>query len=197
METDPRTFWDAQATTFDEQPDHGLGDSAVRRAWAHLLLPLLPGTRSKVLDLGCGTGSLSVLIAGAGHLVSGLDLSYEMVRRARAKAADAGVSASFVQADVSTPPYDDGSADTVLVRHVLWALPDKDAAVARWVRLLRPGGLLLLVEGRWWTGEGLSASDCERVIRHHRESAETTLLDDPLLWGAPVSDERYLLVSRR
>jgi SAM-dependent methyltransferase len=197
MATDPQAGWDAQAATFDDEPDHGLRDSVVRAAWADLLLAHLPRPSARVVDLGCGTGSLSVLLAGAGHRVQGLDLSHEMIRRARAKAAAAGVAASFAQGDASRPPYGDGSADAVLVRHVLWALPDKEAAVARWVRLLSPGGVLLLIEGRWWTGGGVSAAECEQIVGHLRESTETILLDDPVLWGSSITDERYLLVSRR
>jgi ubiquinone/menaquinone biosynthesis C-methylase UbiE len=196
MATDPQTWWDAQAATFDQAPDHGLRADEVRTAWADLLLPHLPGTPACVVDLGCGTGSLSVLLAGAGHRVHGLDLSHQMVRRARSKAASAGAAAAFVQGDASRPPYPEGFADAVLVRHVLWALPDKETAVARWVHLLGPDGVLLLVEGQWWTGEGLSAAQCERIVRHHRESTQTTVLTDPALWGTPVTDERYLLVSR-
>ena len=76
-------FWDAEAESFDEQPDHGLRDPVVRSAWAELLLPLLPPSPARVADLGCGTGSLSLLMAEAGHHVSGLDISSAMVAAAR------------------------------------------------------------------------------------------------------------------
>ncbi len=190
------TFWDEQASTFDEQPDHGLLDPTVRSAWSALLLPLLPPVGSAVVDLGCGTGSLSVLLAQAGYAVQGIDLSEAMVSLACRKAAAAGVAASFEQGDASDPPYLPGSTDVVLVRHVLWALPEQLDAVGKWVDLLRPGGILVLVEGLWWTGVGLSATDCERLVRSRREHADVTLLDDPVLWGREVEDERYLLVSR-
>ena len=57
-------YWDNQAATFDEQPDHGLRDPHVRAAWEQLLLPRLPPAPAMVADLGCGTGSLSVLLDG-------------------------------------------------------------------------------------------------------------------------------------
>ena len=94
-----------------------------------------------------------------------------------------------------SPP---GSADVVLCRHVLWALDDPAAAVGRWVRLLRPGGRMLLVEGRWSTGGGLSAAVCRDLVLRHRSSADVRLLGgDPALWGGPVDDERYLMSSPR
>ncbi|GAA0224850.1 hypothetical protein GCM10010492_23760 [Saccharothrix mutabilis subsp. mutabilis] len=185
-----RHFWDAQAEAFDDEPDHGLRDPDTRRAWADLLLPLVP-ERSSVVDLGCGTGSLSVLLAEAGHDVRGLDLSARMVERARAK----GSGVVFEQGDAAHPPYPDGSADVVLARHVLWALPDPDAALARWVRLLKPGGRLLLVEGRWHTGAGLTAAETEALVRRHRSRVDVRPLTDPVLWGGPIDDERYLVTA--
>ncbi|PPK63132.1 hypothetical protein V5P93_004067 [Actinokineospora auranticolor] len=68
MPEQTRAFWDQHAATFDDEADHGLRDPVVRAAWAELLLPLIP-TGSAVADLGCGTGSLSVLLAEAGHRV--------------------------------------------------------------------------------------------------------------------------------
>ncbi len=190
------TFWDEQAATFDDEPDHGLRDADVRAAWAKLLLPLMPPGSAEVVDLGCGTGSLSVLLAEAGHHVRGVDLAARMVSAATAKARAAGVAAEFVQGDAAEPPYAPASADVVLARHVLWALPDPASALRAWVRLLRPGGRLVLVEGHWSTGSGLRSAECEEFVRAVREEAAVTPLPDPALWGREISDERYLLVSR-
>ncbi|PSL55341.1 methyltransferase family protein [Saccharothrix carnea] len=180
-------FWDAHAATFDEDADHGLRDPAVRRAWADLLLPLLPPTPATVVDLGCGTGSLTALLAEAGHHARGLDLSERMLAAARAKAP--GID--FRQGDASNPPYQPGSFDVVLVRHVLWALPDPATALARWRALLKPNGRLILIEGRWSTGAGLTAAECLAVLGE----GHVHPLADPALWGRATTDERYLIVS--
>ena len=67
-----------------------------------------------------------------------------------------------------------------------------------WARLLRPGGRLVLVEGRWGTGAGLPADECrELVLRHRGEADVRQLAPDPALWGRRVDDERYLLLSTR
>jgi SAM-dependent methyltransferase len=191
-----RQYWDAQAATFDDEADHGLRDPAVRQAWAELLLPLLPRT-ARVADLGCGTGSLSLLLAQAGHDVHGIDLSPRMIEAAQAKAAVAGVAARFSVADAAAPPVEAGSVDVVLVRHVLWAFESPGDVLASWMALLAPGGRLLLVEGRWSAGAGLAAADCETLVRRHRQEAQVRMLREPSYWGKDITDERYLLVSPR
>jgi ubiquinone/menaquinone biosynthesis C-methylase UbiE len=195
--TEETGYWDSQAATFDQQPDHGLLDPQVRQAWQRLLLAELPAAPAAVADLGCGTGTLSVLLAREGYAVTGLDFAPQMIRAARAKARAAGVSARFELSDAAAPTLPAASFDVVLARHVLWAMPDPDDALAAWLRLLLPGGLLLLVEGRWSTGAGLTAEEAGRAVLRHRADATITVLDDDALWGAPVTDERYLLVSRR
>jgi len=194
--TGDASYWDSQAPTFDDQPDHGLRDKDVRAAWQRLLLAHLPPAPAAVADLGCGTGSLSVLLAAAGYAVTGLDSAPRMIAAARAKAASAGVRVRFVTSDAAAPDLPADSFNVVLSRHVLWAMPDLDAALAAWLRLLRPGGTLVLIEGRWDTGAGFTAAAAEQAVRRHRAEASVTALDDPLLWGGPVNDERYLLVSR-
>jgi len=79
--------WDAAAPTFDTTPDHGLTDPAVRAAWAGRLREWVPNSAAAVLDVGCGTGSLALLLAEQGHRVTGVDLSPVMVERARRKTA--------------------------------------------------------------------------------------------------------------
>jgi SAM-dependent methyltransferase len=190
---DTASYWDEQAETFDDEPDHGLRDPAVRAAWERLLLGLMPPVPARVADIGCGTGTLAVLLAKAGYEVAGIDLAPRMVGQARAKAADAGVSAQLSVGDAMKPPWRPSSFDAVIARHVLWALPSPGVGLSRWLELIRPGGILVLVEGRWCTGAGLTASQAVELVSAQGREAEVTALTDPTLWGGPVSDERYLV----
>jgi SAM-dependent methyltransferase len=196
MTSSERDFWDAEAATFDDEPDHGLRDPQVHDAWRNLLLGLTPPAPARIADLGCGTGTLALLLAEEGHRVDGIDLSPEMVRRAKAKAGTfPGVEVSV--GDAAEPPFEPGVYDVVLCRHVLWALPDPAAALARWVDLLARDGRLLLIEGQWSTGTGLTAERTTALVEEAGLTASVRLLPDTVYWGKRIDDERYVVVGRR
>jgi SAM-dependent methyltransferase len=194
-ELDPKR-WDAEAAAYDDDPDHGLRDPLVRAAWRTLLVSLLPPIPSRVADIGCGTGTLSQLVAEEGHRVDGVDFSPEMIRRANAKAGSYP-GTRFVVGDAADPPLPDGAYAVVLCRHVLWALPDPASALARWSRLLAPDGRVALIEGAWSTGAGLTAPGTVDLVREAGLEPELRPLDDPAYWGKPIDDERYLVIGRR
>jgi ubiquinone/menaquinone biosynthesis C-methylase UbiE len=186
--------WDSAADSFDREPDHGLLDPVVRDAWAQRLEGWLPRTGSEVLDLGCGTGSLSLLAAGQGHRVIAVDRSPSMAAQARTKLA--GTGAGVLVGDAAQPPVGERRFDVVLARHVVWLLPDPVAALSHWFGLLRPGGRLVLIEGVWG-GMGISAARLTELLAPHCEGVHhAPLSDDARLWGREVDDERYALVAR-
>ena len=170
-----RALWDTEAATFDEAPDHGLRDDRVREAWRALLLGVLPPAPARIADLGCGTGTLSLLLADAGFTV------------------DAVVR--YVEADASAPPLAPASYDVVVCRHVLWAMPDAAATLRRWIDLLVPDGRLVLVEGRWFNGAGLSAAETVALVEGAGRTARLTRLPEAAYWGREIDDERYLVLG--
>ncbi len=191
-----RDLWDRAAATFDEEADHGLRDPAVRRAWMALMRTLLPTSPAAVLDIGCGTGSLSVVMAGLGHDVSGIDLSPGMIAQARAKAAAAGLKIQFREMDAGELSLAPGQFDAVVCRHLLWALPEPAEVLRRWAALLRPGGRLVLIEGRWGTGAGLAAGEILAALPPALNPHPVRdLSQQPQLWGREVADERYAIVA--
>ena len=201
-----RAYWDDLAADYDSYPDHGLLDSDLRSAWKDLLRTWLPATPATVVDLACGTGTMSVLVAELGHQVAGIDLSPEMVRRARAKTAPFGAAVEVGEGDASVPPFAPGSVDVVLARHILWTLPDPRAALERWAALLRPGGRVLLIEGRWgieaadtkpdvpWRA-GVPSDELAEVVRELVGEPVVVQLRDSAYWGREVEHERYLVTA--
>ncbi len=192
----PQPDWDRLAASFDDEPDHGLRDPAILAAWTKLFAAWLPAPRRTVLDAGCGTGSLSLLLAGLGHTVTGIDLSPAMVARAQAKALAAGLPVAFQVMNAAAPEFTPRHFDALVCRHVLWALPDWPQALGRWVALLKPGGRLILIEGCWSTGAGLHAAELLAALPPALVNVQPCdLSQSALYWGREISDERYAIVA--
>ena len=153
---------------------------------------------ARVLDVGAGTGFLSLLAARLGHRVTAADISAAMVGRIERKAAEAGLSVECVQAPADEPPG--GPFDAVMERHLVWTLPDPAAAVAAW-RRIAPAGRLLLVESVWGGAAGpleTARHEAREVLRrlrrvpddHHASYDETLRSSLPL--GSGTTPEALL-----
>lgn len=189
-----RKLWDKEAATFDNEPDHGLRDPRVRQAWVTLLKASLPVPPLTILDIGCGTGSLSILLSELGYAVTGADFSPEMIKLAEEKATRAGYTIPFHIMDASNPNFTPQQFDVIVCRHLLWALPDPAQVLQRWANLLKPHGQFLLIEGFWHTGGGLHAQQIlDLMPASMTDIIVTDLSNQPELWGGAVDDERYLI----
>ncbi|MFI7615874.1 class I SAM-dependent methyltransferase [Nonomuraea terrae] len=206
-------YWNESADAFDDEADHGLRDPHVNAAWAQRLTDWLPDSPADVLDLGCGTGSLTLLMAQQGHRPAGVDLSPRMIELATRKLSSAGFAVPFMVGDAGDPPAAVGGPfDAIVVRHLVWTLPAPAEALARWLSLLRPGGRLVLVEGRWqtsaeagtytpgspklpWFG-GVTAARLIETLERLADVVDTEHLTDPTLWGRAIQDERYVVIAR-
>jgi arsenite methyltransferase len=109
---------------------------------------LAPGER--VLDLGSGAGTDSLIAAqmvGPEGSVAGIDMTPEMLEKARASAATMGAgNVEFVQGEVERLPFADTSFDVVISNGVIDLVPDKEAVFGELFRVLAPGGRLQVAD---------------------------------------------------
>ncbi|MCB9796225.1 MAG: class I SAM-dependent methyltransferase [Alphaproteobacteria bacterium] len=135
-------FWDKLAERYAAQPVKD--PDAFDRKIAITRARIKPG--DVVLNIGCGTGSLSLRLADTGAELHGLDISSEMVRIARGKVEAAGVDNITFHVgafDEGFTAFADGSLDGICAYSILHLLEDRQAALAQIYRLLKPGGFFV------------------------------------------------------
>jgi len=191
--------WDTVASAYDGmRPDQGLTDPQIRAAWRLLLERNLPPAPRRVLDVGCGTGSLSILLAEMDHDVTGIDFSPEMIAEAERKSEGLQETVRFEVQDGSALEFEPRSYDAIVCRQTLWAMSDRTATLANWAALLADGGAMLLIEGRFASGNGMDPDEVVAAMPETMTGAELTDLA-PLtgLWGGPIPDQRVLITATR
>lgn len=139
--------WDRSSKTYDSRPGHGIQSEREKEAWISLLNRSLGNEPLNVLDVGCGTGVISLILSEMGHNVTGIDLSEGMLKRAKEKAYKQNLRAEFRLGDAENLSFEDGSFDAVINRHLLWTLLNPERAVAEWKRVLKPDGKLIIIDG--------------------------------------------------
>jgi ubiquinone/menaquinone biosynthesis C-methylase UbiE len=143
-----RQHWNGRAAKFDEEASHGLLNESQAVAWRRLIAEVAGPTQLDVLDIGCGTGFLSLLLAAQRHRVTSVDTALLMLAEARAKTVAQGLETPLIADDVETlESFRDSSFDLAVERHVIWTRSHPQAALETWRRILRPGGRLALIEG--------------------------------------------------
>src|ERR1051326_7096582 len=182
--------WNRRAPGFDEDFGHSIRTAAERAAWDRIFDLVLRGRQGlDALDVGCGTGFLSLELAGRGHRVAGIDFAPAMLAEARNKAAAQGAAVRFEHGDAEALPFAADSFDLVMTRHVLWTLPHPEAAIDEWIRVLRPGGRLAVMDSQF------DPSVLEKSPQNARSSTEYAGIGDglPFLGARPQAEIEALL----
>lgn len=147
-----RSRWDVSSQKYDTHFGHGIKTPDEREAWKRILWEALPGNGLDILDVGCGTGEISLVLAEMGHNVHGIDISEKMLTLARAKAKASRLKAKFLIGDAESLNFDEGKFDAVVSRHLLWTLPHPDKAMNEWKRILKNNGTVMVIDGMWRDG---------------------------------------------
>lgn len=170
---------------YDAGHAEGIGEQRDDELWLEEF-ELRLGEASRVLDMGCGTGFVSVLLAKLGHEVVGVDQSENMLQAAKAKADDRSVSVELVQSSAMNLVDGLGLFDAAVSRWVFWTLPDPQAAVHEAFKVLKPGGRFVVYDGLWFQSEEVKERDTktERSEIWDKAYTEEVRTDLPLMYDA-------------
>jgi SAM-dependent methyltransferase len=137
-------------------------------------LGVKPGTR--LLDVGCGSGQVTLIAARAGARATGCDIATNWLEKARTRAAGEGLEVTFEEGDAEALPYADGQFDAVVSLVGAMFAPRPDRVAAELTRVCRQGGMIAMGN---WTPAGFIGQMFQTIARHIAPSG----MPSPVLWG--------------
>jgi len=138
------SYWSERAHDFSALRAKELNSTKLN-LWRNELMSHLNnlGSNLHILDIGCGTGFFSIILSEQGHEVHGIDITPNMIHEANSLSKSLACNATFSVMDAEHLTFDNETFDVVVARNVTWNLPNPDQAYKEWLRVLKPGGLLL------------------------------------------------------
>ncbi|WP_243124291.1 class I SAM-dependent methyltransferase [Clostridium sp. AWRP] len=144
-------YWSTQADGYSEINQEEL-EKEQRAVWLKLIEDnILKGSCLKVLDIGCGPGFFSILMAENGHRVTSIDFSEKMLENAKknTKKYEVEDRIDFLKMDAQSLTFENESFDLILSRNITWTLENPNQAYKEWLRVLKPGGCFMNFDGNW------------------------------------------------
>lgn len=165
-------YWTKRSESFLEQRRAELKNEISERWMKEIKSKLPKGEKLKILDVGCGAGFFSILLAKEGHQVTGIDLTSDMIANAKKLAKEENVEATFLVMDAEKPEFEDETFDLVISRNLTWTLPHAEEAYREWKRVLKPGGLLLNFDANYGVEDCTDTSGLPKNHAHKKIGQE-------------------------
>lgn len=188
-----KNYWEGEAQAYSGAIEDEL-NGFERKAWADLVLENAPSKCClDILDIGTGPGFFPIILSKAGHNVTGIDLTENMIEFARHNLEHEGAHAELMTMDCQDLKFSDNNFDLLVCRNLTWTLDDPIKAYTEWHRVLRPGGRVLIFDACWYLhlfNEDLKKAYEEKEkeilakygqpIHHHKDQAEGDALSRKL-----------------
>lgn len=161
------SYWGKRSDSFMDQRRAELKSPLARRWQKEIEAQIPHGRKLKILDVGCGSGFFSILLAKCGHDVIGTDLTPEMVEHSIALAKEEQAECKFFVMDAENLEFEDQSFDVVISRNLTWTLPNVEHAYREWKRVLKDGGILLNFDANYGASNFTDTGDLPKSHAHH------------------------------
>ncbi|MGI6005942.1 MAG: methyltransferase domain-containing protein [Ruminococcus sp.] len=180
-------YWGKRSGSFLEQRRRELHSPLAKR-WLDAIERQMPaGKKLNILDVGCGTGFFSILLAKRGHRVTGTDLTPEMIEHSIQLAKEEGAACSFQVMDAENLDFADDSFDLVISRNLTWTLPHAEQAYREWKRVLKPDGILLNFDANYGAEDFADTASLPKGHAHNRLGDEMMRECEEIKRQLPIS----------
>ena len=151
LKKDIADYWSDRASTYAED-----GHERNRELWKQDLVkhvtehyPDRHPEEIRILDLATGSGFMTGIAAEAGFSVTAIDLAPGMIEESKRRNAGFGDRIAYHHMNAEELEFEDNTFDVVFSRWLSWVLPRPEKAYQEWLRVLKPGGLLMTYDGTW------------------------------------------------
>ncbi|HEY3361976.1 MAG TPA: class I SAM-dependent methyltransferase [Methanosarcina sp.] len=185
-----QNYWDYRSESYNNGVIENSEEE--RNAWRAMLSKSIEEKKGlKVLDVGTGPGFLALLFAEMENEVTAVDLSNNMLEKARKNALKKSLNINFLHGDAENLQLPDGYFDVVVNRYLLWTLPEPKKALTEWKRVLKDGGTIIAIDGDWneqklsrriW----IKASDFLRGVKEGKYMKKYKKQYDPIKKDLPL-----------
>lgn len=180
-------YWGKRSDSFLEQRRAEL-KSPLGVRWMKEIASQLPTDRKlKILDVGCGSGFFSILLAGQGHDVTGTDLTPEMIHHAALLAEEEKTPCTFYIMDAENLDFANETFDVVISRNLTWTLPNAEKAYQEWIRVLKKDGILLNFDANYGNSNFTDNSQLPKGHAHNKVGDEMMQECEEIKRQLPIS----------
>ncbi|MCI9576142.1 MAG: class I SAM-dependent methyltransferase [Clostridiales bacterium] len=143
-------YWKDRSVSYSQQ-NRAQIEGFKREVWEELILSNAPQKETlRILDIGTGPGFFAIILAQKGHQVTAVDISADMLEKAKENAQYYGAEVEFALLDAQNLPFADGTFDLVISRDVTWTLQEPEEMLQEWNRVTKPDGRVLYFDANWY-----------------------------------------------
>lgn len=148
MNKEIEDYWNWRSETYHSELIDNI-DVEIR-LWKKIFSEIIPaGVKIRALEIATGPGIIAIALASLGHSVTAVDLSEEMLKKAKANAGKYDLDINFLHGNAEDLPFKDGMFNFVISKYLLWTLPHPDIFIDECRRVLTDGGIFAAIDNNW------------------------------------------------